>query len=356
MSPRGHGAHSAVPPMSSQQWAARAAEPADVHSRKIRAAFAHPTLTMAVAAILQCLLPAAAQDWPTRPVTLVIPFAAGGPLDTIGRILAQRLSEVLGQQVIVENVGGAGGMNGAARVARAAPDGYQFVLGNVGTHAGNQTFYQHPLYNAATDFAPVMLVSETAFVLLVRKDLPANDLPEFIAYAKVNQATMQFGSGGAGSATHLACELLNTAIGIIVTHVPYRGGAPAMQDLIAGRIDYQCPDTPLAIAQIEGKTVKPIAVLTRDRSPSLPDLASAHEQGLTGFEASNWSALFFPKGTPASIVQKLHDATVAAIETPSVRARMREIGADLVAPQRRSPDYLKKFVETEIEKWRPRAK
>jgi tripartite-type tricarboxylate transporter receptor subunit TctC len=298
-----------------------------------------------------CIAPAVAQEWPNRPVTLVVPFAAGGPIDTIGRIIATRLTELLGQQVIVENVGGAGGMTGTARVAKAAPDGYQVVLGNVGTHAGNQTLYRHPLYNAATDFAPVILVVELPLVLVARKDLPADDLPAFLAYAKANQATMQFGSGGAGSATHLACALLNAAAGIEVTHVPYRGGAPAMQDLIAGRIDYMCVDTPVALPQIESKTVKPIAVLTRGRSPSLPALASAHEQGLADFAATNWAGLFLPKDTPAPIVAKLHDATVAAMETPSVQAQMKKVGADLVASERRSPAYLQKFVATEIEKW-----
>jgi tripartite-type tricarboxylate transporter receptor subunit TctC len=308
-------------------------------------------LAIALAAILLCLAPAVAQDWPVRPVTLVVPFAAGGPIDTIGRILATRLAELLGQQVIVENVGGAGGMTGTARVAKATPDGYQVVLGNVGTHAGNQTLYRHPLYNAATDFAPVILVVELPLVLVARKDLPADDLPGFLAYAKANQATMQFGSGGAGSATHLACALLNAAAGIEVTHVPYRGGAPAMQDLIAGRIDYLCVDTPVALPQIESKTVKPIAVLTRGRSPSLPALAPAHEQGLADFAATNWAGLFLPKDTPAPIIAKLHDATVAAMETPSVQAQMKKVGADLVAPERRSPAHLQRFVETEIEKW-----
>jgi tripartite-type tricarboxylate transporter receptor subunit TctC len=298
-----------------------------------------------------CFGPAVAQEWPSRPVTLVVPFAAGGPIDTIGRILATRLTELLGQQVIVENVGGAGGMTGTARVAKAAPDGYQVVLGNVGTHAGNQTLYRHPLYNAATDFAPVILVVELPLVLVARKDLPADDLPGFLAYAKANQATMQFGSGGAGSATHLACALLNAAAGIEVTHVPYRGGAPAMQDLIAGRIDYLCVDTPVALPQIESKTVKPIAVLARGRSPSLPALAPAHEQGLADFAATNWAGLFLPKDTPAPIIAKLHDATVAAMDTPSVQAQMKKVGADLVAPERRSPAYLQRFVETEIEKW-----
>jgi tripartite-type tricarboxylate transporter receptor subunit TctC len=310
------------------------------------------TLAAALAAAtLLCPMPAAAQDWPARPVTLVVPFAAGGPIDSIGRILAAPLSELLGQQMIVENVGGAGGMTGSARVAKAAPDGYQVVLGNVGTHAGNQAMYRHPLYNAATDFTPVILVVELPLVLVARKDFPAADVSTFIAHVKANHASMQFGSGGAGSATHLACALFNAAAGIEVTHVPYRGGAPAMQDLIAGRIDYLCIDTPIALPQIESHTVKPIAVLSRERSPSLPALASAHEQGLTDFAASNWAALFLPKGTPAAIVGKLHDATVAAMETPSLQAQMKKVGADLVAPDRRSSFYLQSFVESEIEKW-----
>jgi tripartite-type tricarboxylate transporter receptor subunit TctC len=294
---------------------------------------------------------APSQEWPTRPVTMVVPFAAGGPADTVGRILAPGLSELLGQQVIIENVGGSGGMTGSYRVAKATPDGYQFVLGNLGTHAANQTFYKTPLYNAATDFAPVMLIAQTPLVLLARKDLPADSLREFLAYAKTNQASMQFGSGGAGSASHLACVLLNTALGINVTHVPYRGAAPAMQDLIAGRIGYQCPDTPIAIPQIQSKMVKAIAILTRERSPSLPDQPTAHEQGLTDFDASNWFAVFFPKGTPAPVVEKLHAATLATISIPAVKMRMQEIGADLVTRERSSPDYLQKFVEAEIEKW-----
>jgi tripartite-type tricarboxylate transporter receptor subunit TctC len=295
--------------------------------------------------------PAAAQDWPARPLTLVVSFAAGGGADVMGRILAARLSELLGQQVIVENVAGAGGMTGTARVARAAPDGYQLALGSVGTHAYNQTLYKKPLYNAATDFAPVALIAETPQVLVARKDLPADDLKGFIAYAKANQASMQYGSAGTGSPTHLACTLLNSVIGIDVTHIPYRGAAPTMQDLIAGRIDYQCPNTTVAVPQIESRTIKALAILTRERSPLLPDLASTHEQGLTDFEASIWYALFLPKGTPPGIVAKLHDAAVAATETASVQRRFNEIGAAVVAPQRRSPEYLQGFIESEIRKW-----
>jgi len=295
--------------------------------------------------------PAATQNWPIRPVTMVVPFGAGSGIDVLGRILAPRLSEILGQQVVVENVGGAGGMTGASRVAKAAPDGYQFVLGNVGTHAQNQSLYPKPLYNAATDFAPIALIADTPQVLIARTDLPANNLQEFIAYAKANQAKMQYGSAGAGSAAHLGCVLLNTAIGVNVTHVPYRGGGPAMQDLIAGRIDYQCPLIALAISQIESKSVRAIAVLTRGRSAILPALASAREQGLTDFEISTWNAFFLPKGTPPAIAQKLHDATVATMNTPAIHERLMQIGAELAAPERRSQDYLQEFVASEIKKW-----
>jgi len=307
---------------------------------------------LAAVALFACAaLPATAQEWPARTITMVVPFAAGGPADVVGRIMAAGLSVNLRQEVIVENIGGAGGMAGSARVAKAAPDGYQLGLGNLGTHAANQTFYKAPLYNAATDFAPVMLIAETPLLLLTRKDLPADDLGQFAAYTKAHQAQMQFGSGGPGSASHLACILLNAAIGVNVTHVPYRGAAPAIQDLIAGRIDYQCPDSPAAIALIQSKTLKALATFARERSPRLPDLPTAQEQGFSEFTASNWFGLFFPKGTPAAIVQKLNAAGAAALDMPAVRARMQDIGADIVPPERRSPAFLQTFVESEIKKW-----
>lgn len=282
---------------------------------------------------------------------MVVSNPAGGSADVLGRILAPRLAELLGQQVLIENVGGAGGMTGTSRVAKARADGYEFVVGNVGTFAMNQTLYKNPPYNAATDFAPVALFVETPIVLVTRKDFPASNLQEFIAYAKANQTKMRFGSAGPGSASHLICVLVNAAIGVNSTHSPSGGGGPAMQDLIAGRTDYWCPDTSNAIPHIESKAVKAIAILSRDRSPSLPSLASAHEQGLTNFEASNWFAFFLPRGTPAAIVQKLHDAAGATLNTPAVQTRIKEVGADLVAPERRSPEYLQEFVKSEIEKW-----
>jgi tripartite-type tricarboxylate transporter receptor subunit TctC len=303
------------------------------------------------AALAAAITPAAAEDWPTRPITMVVTFPAGSGSDVLARILGARLSEIFGQQVVIENVGGGGGMTGAYRVARAAPDGYQFLLGGTDTIAQSQTIYKKPPYDAVTDFVPVALMVEQPFLLVSRKDLPADDLPEFIAYAKANQAKMQYGSAGPASGSNLTCTYFNSAIGVSVTAVPYRGAPEGLQDLMAGRIDYYCPVIAAAIGQIRNNTMKAIAILSRNRSPTLPTLASAHEQGLVDFEATYWNAFFLPKGTPAAIVQKFHDAAVATIDTPSVQARLKVFGLTVVAPDRRSPDYLQQFVASEIKKW-----
>ncbi len=292
-----------------------------------------------------------AQEWPQRPVTMVIPFAAGGPTDVLGRIMAERMSQSLGQQVIVENVGGAGGMTGAQRIAQARPDGYQFVLGTVGTHAVNQTLYKRPLYDAANDFLPVALIAEVPLILITRKDFPAKDLPEFISYTKANQAKMNFASAGNGSAVHLGCLLLNSALGTNVQHVPYRGSAPAMVDMQSGRIDFMCEIVSTAAPQIQGGSVKALATLAQTRSPVLPDLATADQQGLKGFEAYTWNAFFLPKGTPEAIAKRLRDATLEAMANPATRQRLEGLGATLVAPERTTPEYLAGFVKSEIEKW-----
>ena len=294
---------------------------------------------------------AQADQWPTRPITMVVPFAAGGPTDVVGRILADRLGDALGQQVIVENIGGAGGMNGAQRIALANPDGYQVLLGTVGTQAYNQTLYKKPLYNAIDDFAPVVLIAEQPLVLVVHKDFPADSLKSFTDYVKANAAKLSFGSGGSGSATHLGCVLLNSAIGVNVQHVPYRGSAPALQDLVAGRINYLCDAVSTALPQIKAGTVKPLAVLARHRSAVLPQVPTAQEQGLQGFEANNWIGLFLPRKTPEPIVRQLHDAAIKAMNVPALRVRLETIGTDLVTPDRTGTDYLKHFVSSEIEKW-----
>lgn len=303
-----------------------------------------------VATVLAAVGVARASNWPTRPITMVVPFAAGGPTDVVGRILAERLGDVLKRQVIVVNVGGAGGMTGAERVAQAKPDGYEVLLGTVGTQAYSQTLYKKPLYSATRDFAPVVLVAEQPLVLVVRKDFPASSLKEFAAYSKANAAKLSFGSGGAGSATHLGCVLLNTKLGIKVQHVPYRGSAPALQDLMAGRIDYLCDAVSTELSPIKAASVRPIAMLTMRRTAVLPDVPTAKEQGFA-VDANNWIGLFFPRGTPDPIIHHLRDATVAAMNTPALRARMETIGTDLVAADRTSSSYLQHYVASEIKKW-----
>jgi tripartite-type tricarboxylate transporter receptor subunit TctC len=309
-------------------------------------------LTAAIFGILLALGGAApAQSYPSKPLSMIIPFAAGGPTDVLGRVMAQRMSEILGQQVVVENVGGAGGMTGSKRVADAPPDGYTFVLGTVGTHAQGQSLYKKPLYNAATDFTPVALIAEVPIVLISRKDLPVNNLQEFIAYAKANQAKMQYGSAGAGSATHLGCVLLNYLIGVDITHVPYRGTGPAMQDLQGGRIDYLCEIVSTAKPQIDGGTVKGIAIMTKERSKALPNIPTGIEQGVPNLEAYTWNAIFLPKGASPDIVEKLNRATVEAMQSPNVRGRLEGLGAVIVPADRATAEYLAQFMRSEIEKW-----
>jgi tripartite-type tricarboxylate transporter receptor subunit TctC len=296
-------------------------------------------------------LSANAQKFPGRSMTMVIPFAAGGPTDVLGRIVAGRMSEVLGQTVVVENITGAGGMTGSARVANAAPDGYQFVLATVGSAAQGQTLYKHPLYNTVTDFTPVILIANVPLVLETRKDLPVNNFKEFVAYAKENQAKMQFGSAGAGSATHLGCVLLNYVIGVNITHVPYRGTGPALQDLEGGRIDYLCDVMTTAKPPIDAGAVKGLAILDSKRSPALPNVPSAAEQGTPNLIAYTWNAIFLPKNTPEPIVKALHDAALAAMHTPAVRDRLTDLGAEIVSDDEATPQYLGKYVKSEIAKW-----
>jgi tripartite-type tricarboxylate transporter receptor subunit TctC len=303
------------------------------------------------AATFACALPARADDFPSRSMTMVIPFAAGGPTDILGRVVAARMSEVLGQTVIVENVNGAGGMTGSARVANAAPDGYQFVLGTVGTHAQGQTLYKTPLYNAVTDFTPAALIATVPLVLEARKDLPASNLKEFIAYTKENQSKMQFASAGIGSAVHLGCVLLNYVIGVNVTHVPYRGSAPALQDLEAGRDDYMCDIITTAKPPIDAGVMKGIATLDTKRSPALPSIPTAAEQGTPGVVAYTWNGIFLPKNTPDAIVKKIHGAVLEAMHTPSVRDKLTAFGAEIVSDQDSTPQHLGELVKSEIAKW-----
>lgn len=294
---------------------------------------------------------ASAQNYPSGPITMIVPFAAGGPTDTLARIVAARMSETLGQQVLVENVTGTGGQTGSKRVAIAKPDGYTIGIGTVGTHAQGQSLYKEPFYNPVRDFTPVTLLAELPIALIARKDLPASNLKEFAAYAKANQDKMTFGSAGAGSATHLGCVVVNEALGITVTHVPYRGSGPANKDLQGGRIDYLCDIVSTAKPQVDGGTVKGIAILAQKRSPALPNLPTALEQGFQNMEAYTWNAIFLPRDAPDAVVKKLADAASQALDTPSVKERLANLGAIVAVKERRAPDYLATFVKSEIAKW-----
>ena len=308
-------------------------------------------LAAALAATLFVSHHASAQDWPQRPVTLVVAAAAGGPIDVFGRVMAERMGAVLGQSVVIENVPGAGGMMGGQRVARAAPDGYTAILATIATHAHSQTLYKTPLYHAVNDFTPVMLIAEIPLVLIARKDFPASSFEEFVAYAKANPGKLNYGSAGPGSASHLGCILLGKAIGADLQHVPYKGTGPAMQDLQAGRLDISCEIVVTAVPQVQAGTLKAFATLSKDRSPVLPDLPTAFERGFQNIQVYTWTALLFPKGTPEPIVAKMRDAALKTLAEPEVRRQLQTLGASIVSSDRTTPEYLQKFIADEIDKW-----
>jgi tripartite-type tricarboxylate transporter receptor subunit TctC len=306
---------------------------------------------IALAAFTALAGTANAQDWPNRPVTVVVPYAAGGPVDTVARIMAARLSEILGQQMVIENVGGAGGLTGTVRVAKAAPDGYTLLLSGTAVLSQNPTFRKQSPYDPIADFTHVALFSDSARVLIARKDFPPNNFKEFIAYVKQNQGTLQYGSSGAGAGAHTCAILLDGAMGTKVTHVPYRGAGPAMQDLIGGRLDYMAEQISTATPQIKSGAVKAYATFGLERGPGLDDLPTAEELGVKGLDCGAWGSFSFPKDTPRAIVERLAKASSDAIDTPAVIERFKSIGVVVTPKARRSPEYLTKFVKSEIERW-----
>ena len=314
-------------------------------SRILHAALG-PTLLLACAAA-----PAHAQDWPTRPLTLVVPFAAGSGTDLVARHLAAPLGERLGQTIVVQNAGGAGGLIGVSRVAKAAPDGYELVIGAVDTFALSPALRKQPPYDPVSDFVPAGLAVMQPLILIARKDLPASNMREFAAYVKENGSKMQFASAGVGTANHLVCYQLTRAMGANVTHISYRGSAEAMTDMLAGHLDYYCILAISGLPFIKAGTLKPIAVLTHERSPVLPDLPTAKEQGYDFGDFFYWMGLFFPKGTPAPIVAKFNAALGAALDRSDLQARLRDVATTVAPPERRSPDYLRGFLASEIKTW-----
>ncbi len=311
-----------------------------------------PIPIAAAAALVLCAAHAAqAQQWPTRPITMVIPFAAGGPVDTVGRLLGQYVGDNLGHQMVIENAGGAGGMIGSARVAKAEPDGYTVLLGGSAVLALNQAIYKKPLVDGAKDFTFVSMFADSARLLLVRKDFPANNLKEFVAYAKQNVSKMQYGSAGIGSGSHVCAVLLDAVVGTKVPHVPYRGSALAMQDLVAGRLDYVAEQISTAVGHVQGGSIRAISLMGLDRSNVVPDIPTAAEEGFKGLDCGSWAALVYPKGVPDPIVQKLAAAIDKALDNPALKASYDKIGVSIPAKDRRTPAYLAKYTPEEIERW-----
>ncbi len=307
-------------------------------------------------ALLLAILPAALVgeargQASAKQITIVVPFAAGGPSDAMARLIAQGLGEVTGSRVLVENVPGAGGTLGSARVSKGDPDGTTLVFGNIGTHAANVGLYKSLPYNPETDFEPVALVASVPFVVSTKKALPVSDFAEFRKLAA--SGDLNFGSAGIGSASHLACLLLNARLGGKSKHIPYRGVAPAMNDLVAGQIDFMCDQTVTMIPQIQSGTIKPLAVMSAQRVAQLPQLPTLSEAGLPGVEVEAWNAIFAPKGTPADVTRKLSELIGAALEVPAVRSRLAELGAVTPGKDMSGPEPLRRHVAAEVRKWVP---
>jgi tripartite-type tricarboxylate transporter receptor subunit TctC len=296
--------------------------------------------------------PALAQDYPTRPITIIVPFAAGGPTDVVTRLVAEPMSKTLGQPVIIENVVGAGGTTGGTRAARAANDGYTLIMGHMGTHAASAALYSRLAYDPRTDFEPVTLINGAAIVILGKKDLPPKDLKELVDYLKSNESKVNQAHAGVGAVSYITCELLNGIVGIKPVGVPFQGTGPAMNALVGGQVDYMCDQITNVVPQVNGGTIKAYAVATPERSPSLPNVPTTAEAGLPNYQASAWNGLFAPKGTPKAIIDKLSAAASKALEDPKVVARMKELGNDIPKPDQRTPDALGKLVKDEVDKWK----
>lgn len=311
----------------------------------------------AAAAVLGCIAFAVhAEQYPTRPITMIVPFAAGGPTDILGRLVAQSISPMLGQQVIVEDVTGAGGTIGATKAARAAPDGYTLLMGNLGTQAASVGIYSKLAYNPRTDFEPVILVASTPMVLVTRKTLPVHTLADVIAYAKAHKGHTTMGSAGVGSISHLTLLLFNHLTGADVVHVPYRGLSEAINDLLGGQIDLLFDQVVTATPHIKAGAENAIVVTIPTRAPAIPDVPSANEAGLPQLQTIAWTALFMPKGTPQEMVARINAAVQKAMADPEFQKRFAQIGADIPPPDQRSAASLGHLVSSEIDKWVPLIK
>ncbi|GAB3771167.1 tripartite tricarboxylate transporter substrate binding protein [Ramlibacter monticola] len=303
---------------------------------------------LALAASVAAPLDAAAQAYPNKPITIVVPFAAGGTTDILARVVGQALTKELGQPVIIDNRAGAGGNIGGALAAKAAPDGYTLFMGTVGTHAINQSLYKKMPFDPIKDFVPLTRVAMVPNLLVANPGKPYKNVKELIAYAKANPGKVNFGSSGSGSSIHLSGELFNAMAKVDMVHVPYKGSAPAVSDLIGGQIDVMFDNMPSAIQHVRAGKLRALAVTTAKRSPELPDVPTIAEAGVPGYEATSWFGMFAPAGTPAPVLAKLNGALVKVLAEPEVKKKLAEQGAE---PYGEKPEQFAEFIRKETAKW-----
>jgi tripartite-type tricarboxylate transporter receptor subunit TctC len=311
-----------------------------------------PFLAIIAASILLVAVPLGAQQFPEKVVTIIVPFTAGGPTDTVARLVAQPMTKTLKQQVIVENVGGAGGTIASARVARATPDGYTLLLHHIG-HSTAPSLYRKLSYNSITDFEPIGLINEVPMTLVARKDFPPKDLKELISYVKANKDKVTYANAGIGAASHLCGMLFMSTVEADLTTVPYKGTADVMKDLLGGQVDFSCDQTTNTTSQIKADKIKVYGVTTLKRLASLPKVPTLDEAGLKGFEVSVWHALYAPKNTPKPVIDTLTKALQAALKDDTVKQRFGDLGTEPVAEKRATPEVLRAHLKSEIEKWAP---
>jgi tripartite-type tricarboxylate transporter receptor subunit TctC len=308
-------------------------------------------LTALVLAGASLVQPAMAQTYPSRSITMIVPFAAGGPTDIIARIMAEHMSRTLGQYIVVENAAGAGGTTASTRVARATPDGYTIIMGNLGTHSASVGLYPNLAYDPRTDFEPIMNAAGTPMLIAAHKDFPANSLQEMIALIRANPTRYNYGHGGVGSTSHLTCVFFHHLVGAPVQHVPFRGSGPAMASLLGKQLDYVCDQTVGIVPQLAN--LKTFVVATPARLPTAPDVPTASEAGLPAFQAVGWNAMFAPKGTPREIVDRLNAAGRAALADDNVRKRLLELGCEIPDAAGQTSEALGAHVRAEVAKWTP---
>ncbi|TPQ36115.1 hypothetical protein C2U70_13520 [Bradyrhizobium guangdongense] len=305
----------------------------------------------AAASLCAFVAPAQAQTYPTRSITMIVPFAAGGPTDVISRIVTGHMAQTLGQSIIIENVVGAGGTTATSRAARAANDGHTLITGHMGTHAASVPLYPKLAYHPEKDFEPIALLAGTPILILARKDFPPKDLKEFVAYVKANAEKVNAAHAGVGSVSHVSCELLHSILDIKPVGVPFNGTGPAMNALVGGQVDYMCDQIVNAVPQINAGTIKAYAIATPARNPSLPNVPTTTEAGLPAFQAQAWNAIFAPKGTSPAILATLNAAAVKALDDENVKKRLLDLGSVIPAPAERTPEALAALVKAEVAKW-----